>query len=69
MNISSLSSSSGFMLSAASQLQAGQVQSELAAAVLKSILDQQAQAAQALLQMMERQPSLDGTGRIVDLAV
>jgi hypothetical protein len=69
MNLSSLSSSAGFTLSTASQLQAGQVQSELAAAVLKSILDQQAQQAQAMLQMMGQQPSLDGTGKIVNLAV
>jgi hypothetical protein len=69
MDISPLSSSAGFTLSTASQLQAGQVQAELAAAVLKSILDQQAQQAQALLQMMGQQPSLDGTGKIVNLAV
>lgn len=68
MNISSLSSSSDYLLRTASQLQGGQVQAEIATAVLKNLMDQQAQAAQALLKMMQQSPSPEGTGRIVDIS-
>jgi hypothetical protein len=48
-------------------MQAGQVQAEIAVAVLKQIQDQQGQQAQALLKMISQAPSLEGTGQIVDL--
>ncbi len=69
MSISSISSSTDYLLGAVSQMQAGQVQSEISAAVLKSLMDQQEQQAQALVGMLRQSPSPDGVGRIVDIFV
>jgi len=67
MSISSISASTDYLLGTVSQMQAGQVQAEISTAVLKSIMDQQEQQAQALIGMLRQGPSPDGTGRIVDV--
>jgi hypothetical protein len=62
MDISSLASDS-------SAVKSQQGMSQISVAVMKQQQDQQKQFAQAIIKMMEQtpRPSLDGTGKIVDI--
>jgi hypothetical protein len=51
----------------ASGMQSDQVMGQITAAVLKQIQEQQNQQAQALIQMIQAQPTLDGTGQVVNV--
>jgi hypothetical protein len=51
----------------ASDMKSSDVQGQIATAVLKQVQDVQEQQAQALLQMMQFQPTLDGSGQIVNV--
>ena len=53
----------------ASGMQSTQLDSQLGVAVMKSIMDQQEQFAQALVQMIQQRPTLDGTGSIINIGV
>ncbi len=53
----------------ASGMQSTQLDSQLGMAVMKSIMDQQEQFAQALIQMIQQRPTLDGTGSIINIGV
>ena len=53
----------------ASGMQSTQLDSQLGMAVMKSIMDQQEQFAQALVQMIQQRPTLDGTGSIINIGV
>mgnify|MGYP002357297598 CR=1 FL=1 len=51
----------------AAALKGDKVSREISAAVLREVLDSQQQFGQALVEMIQGAPSLEGTGRIVDL--
>ncbi len=53
----------------ATSMQAEQFQYELGVTVLKNILDSQERAGQAIVNMINNSPSLDGTGSIIDISV
>ena len=63
-----ISDSSSVSLASLASAQSGNaVQSEIATAVLRQIMDGQARQAQALLEMIARTPSPEGVGKQIDL--
>jgi hypothetical protein len=58
--------SSGLMQQA-TNMAGAKVQDQVAVSVLKGILDQQKNAGQAIVQMIQNGPSLNGTGKIIDV--
>ena len=67
MNISSASLTDALPMMA-SAMKEQDLQMQISVAVLKKVQDQQQQYAQALIQMMSRNFSLDGTGSIVNIS-
>lgn len=67
MNISSVSSTTDSLAAAASNLQSGNIARQISVAVMKQVLDGQKQQGEALVQMIQNTPSLDGTGSILDI--
>ncbi len=68
MNISSASLSDS-LSSLSSGMASENIQLQLAVAVMKQAQDQQELAGQALVSMINQASSIDGTGRLVNLAV
>jgi len=67
MSISSVSMSDS-LLSLSSGMASENVQLQIAVAVMKQAQEQQDQAGQALVDMINRSSSIDGTGRLVNIA-
>jgi len=67
MSISSVSMSDS-LLSLSSGMASENVQLQIAVAVMKQAQEQQEQAGQALVEMINRSSSIDGTGRLVNIA-
>jgi hypothetical protein len=60
---------SNVLAGSAAEVSGGQIQTQIAVAVLKQLQEQQAQQSQALLKMIQQPaPTLDGTGTIVNVA-
>lgn len=53
----------------ATTMKAGEVSTAIGTHVLKKVMDQNEQQAQALIKMIQQAPSLDGAGKHVDLSV
>ena len=69
MNISSVSSDlSSYLIDSASQMKSDQLGLQFQTAVLKEMMDQQKMQANALLEMINRTPSPEGTGSLVDVS-
>lgn len=66
MSISSVSMSDS-LLSLSSGMASENVQLQIAVAVMKQAQEQQEQAGQALVEMINRSASIDGTGRLVNI--
>jgi len=53
----------------ATGMKAGEVSTAIGAHILKKVMQQNEQQAQALINMINQAPSLEGTGKYVDLSV
>ncbi len=67
MNITGVSSLTDALASQATDMKASQVSQQISTTVLKSVLDQQKQAGEQLVQMIRQTPSADGAGKLVDI--
>jgi hypothetical protein len=69
MGVGAVSDINSQLIQTATSMAGGRVQQEISSAVLKGILDQQKNAGQAIVQMIQNGSSLTGTGRVVDIRV
>ena len=67
MDVSSISSSWDAMASSASSMQSSKLGLQFATTVMKEVMDNQKMMGEAIVQMINATPSLEGTGRIVDV--
>jgi hypothetical protein len=69
MGVSAVSDSTSLLIEQATSMAGGKVQQKISASVLKSVMEQQKSANDALLQMVRNSSSVTGTGKLVDIRV
>ena len=67
MNISGISSNLDAMANMASGMQSSKLGLQFSTAILKEVMDNQKMVGDSIVQMINATPSLEGTGRIVDI--
>jgi hypothetical protein len=69
MGVGAVGDISSSLIQQATSMASNNINMEISTAVLKKVLDQQNAAGQAIVQMIQNGPSLNGTGRIVDIRI
>jgi len=67
MDVTSINSMTNSLADLASNMASGNIQNQLATAILRQALEQQRIQAQGLLKMINATASLCGTGQVIDL--
>jgi hypothetical protein len=67
MNVSSVSSSMDGLAQMASGMQSDRMGLQISTAIMKEVMDSQKQFGESLIGMINASPSLQGTGKLVDI--